>query len=231
MRCLVFALLCLVTAPAALAAPVCTALPASDLKLSPLLVDMVDQEIAPPEQIARLSVGESGHAPHPLLAVRYTFDSNVGFVHRLVPAKDGRVCAAPESITFGFGITRRRAVFAPEAASEPCIKSALLAHEAEHYRVVSAAIRAFLHQQEGPLARYVGELKARPAAGETAAKKALETGLLGASARLIEQFNRNEVARIREEIDSPVRLAALSASCDGRIGALERRIRGKETEL
>lgn len=185
MRCLVFALLCLITAPAALAAPVCTALPDSDLKLSPLSADTVEQEIAPPEHIARLSVGEPGHAPHPLLAVRYTFDSNVGLVHRLVPAKGGGFCAAPESVTFGFGITRRRAIFAPEAASEPCVKAALLAHEAEHYRVVSEAIRAFLHRQETPLARYLGELKARPAAGEIAAKKALETGLLGASARLV----------------------------------------------
>lgn len=225
------ACLCLAAWSAADAASECTGLPTSDLKLRPLSADAVEQEIAPPEQIARLSVGEPGHAPHPLLAVRYTFDSNVGLVHRLVPAKGGDFCAAPESVTFGFGITRRRAIFAPAAAAEPCVKSALLAHEAEHYRVVSEAIRAFLHRQEATLARYLGELKARPAAGETAAKKALETGLLGASARLIEKFNKNEVARIREEIDSPVRLAALSASCNGRIGALERRIRGKETEL
>jgi hypothetical protein len=231
MRCLVVALLCLITAPAAVAAPICTALPDSDLKLSPLSADTVDQEIAPTEQIARLSVGEPGHVPHPLLAVRYSIDSNVGLVHRVVPAKDGGFCAAPEAVTFGFGVTRRRAILAPEAAAEPCVKYALLAHEAEHYRVVSEGIRAFLYRQEAPLARYLGELKARPAAGETAAKKALETGLLGASARLIEKFNKNEVARIREEIDSPVRLAALSASCNGRIGALERRIRGKETEL
>ena len=230
MRCLVFALLCLITAPA-LAAAECTALPDSDFKLRPLSADTVDQETAPPEQIARLSVGEPGHVPHPLLAVRYSIDSNVGLVHRLVPAEGGGFCAAPEAVTFGFGVTRRRAIFAPEAASEPCIKAALLAHEAEHYRVVSEAIRVFLHRQEALLARHLGELKARPAAGETAAKKALETGLLGASARLIEQFNKNEVARIREQIDSPGRLAALSASCDGRIGALELNVRRGQAEL
>ena len=39
------------------------------------------------------------------------------------------------------------------------------------------------------------------------------------------------MARIREEIDSPGRLAALSASCDGQIGALERNIRRGEAEL
>ena len=213
------------------AAAECVGLPTSDLKLHPLSADTVDQETAPPEQIARLSVGEPGHVPHPLLAVRYSIDSNVGLVHRLVPAKGGGFCAAPESVTFGFGVTRRRAIFAPAADSEPCVKSALLAHEAEHYRVVSEAIRAFLYRQEASLARYLGELKARSAAGEIAAKKALETGLLGASARLIEQFNKGEVARIREEIDSPARLAALSALCNGRIGALERSTRRGGTEL
>jgi hypothetical protein len=231
MRCLVFALLCLITAPAALAAPECTTLPASDFQLRPLSADTVDQETASPEQIARLSPGGPDGAPHPLLAVRYTFDSNVGLVHRLVPAKGGGFCAAPEAVTFGFGITRRRAIFVPAAALDACVKSALLAHEAEHYRVVSEAIRAFLHRQEATLTRYLGELKARPAAGETAAKSAMESGLLGASARLIEQFNRNEVARIREQIDSPGHLAALSASCNGRIGALEHNIRRGEAEL
>lgn len=46
MRRLVFALFCLITAPAAVAAPVCTALPDSDLKLHPLPADMVEQELA-----------------------------------------------------------------------------------------------------------------------------------------------------------------------------------------
>lgn len=213
------------------AAAECVGLPTSDMKLHPLSVDSIDQEIAPPEEIARLSVGGPGRLPHPLLAIRYTIDSNVGLVHRLVPTNGGGFCAAPESVTFGFGVTRRRAIFVPAADSEPCVKSALLAHEAEHYRVVSEAIRAFLYRQEALLARYLGELKARPATGETAAKKALETGLLAASARLIEQFNENEVARIREEIDSSTQLAALGASCNGRLAELERNIRRRETEL
>lgn len=231
MRGLVFVWLCLMTAPAALAAPECIGLPASDFQLRPLSVDTVDQETAPPEQIARLSVGGPDRVPHPLLAVRYTFDSNVNLTHRLVPAKGGGFCAAPERTIFGFGVTRRRAILAPEAASEPCVKAALLAHEEEHYQVVSEAIRAFLRRQEAPLARYLRELTAQPADGEDEATKALETGLLGANARLIEQFNKNEVAWIREQIDSPVQLAALSASCNGRVDALERRTRRGETEL
>lgn len=223
--------LCLTASSEVFAAPGCAELPPSDLKLHPLSVDYIDQEIATPEEIARLSNAKNARPPHPLMAVRYAIDSNVGLVHRLVPADDGGFCDSPETVVFGFGITRRRVLLTPEAASEPCVKSALLAHEAENYRVVGEAIRGFLHQQEAALARQLRELKAQRGAGEISAKGAMETGLLDASARLLELFNKNEAGRIREQIDSPVRLSALGASCNGRIADLERRLFNAERPL
>lgn len=223
------ALMLLAGAPGAFAVP-CAGLPATDLRLQPLSVDDVHDEVAPATEIARLSTTIRGDTPHPLMAVRYTLDSNVMPVHRLVPATGGGFCNAPEKVVFGFGVTRRRVILTPEAATEACVKSALLAHEEDHYRFVREAIRVFLQEQRGVLAGKLQELKAQRMADEGSAKQAMEAGLLGANARLIQQFNK-DVGRIREVIDSPAQLAALGASCNGRVAELEHSVRHKEREL
>ncbi len=223
------ATLLLLAAPGAFAVP-CAGLPPTDLRLQPLSVDHVDEEVVPAAEIARLSTAIRGEVPHPLMAVRYTMDSNVAPVHRPVPAPGGGFCNAPERVVFGFGVTRRRVILAPEAATEACVKSALLAHEEEHYRFVREAIRAFLQEQKEALAGKLQELKRQPAVDEASARQAMEVGLLGASALLIQQFNKN-VGQIREAIDSPTQLAALGASCNGRVAELERSIRRGEREL
>ncbi|MGE3279996.1 MAG: hypothetical protein AB7O13_03155 [Alphaproteobacteria bacterium] len=218
-----------IAAPSAFAASPCGELPPTDLQLQPLSVEDIQEEIAPAEKIAQLSTVIRGDAPHPLMAVRYVMDSNVAPVHRLVPAPGG-YCDAPKRVVFGFGVTRRRVILTPEAASESCVKSALLAHEADHYRFVREAIREFLQGQEEAVARKLEQLKAQRATDEDSARRAMEAGLLGVSAQLIQQFNQN-VGRIREMIDSPAQLAALSASCNGRVAELEGRARRREREL
>lgn len=50
------------------------------------------------------------------MAVRYVMDSSVAIVHRVVPAADGKFCAAPEQVVFNFGVTRRRVILVPQAA-------------------------------------------------------------------------------------------------------------------
>ena len=224
------AIMLLIAAPGAFAASPCGELPPTDLKLQPLSSDDIQEEVAPADKIAQLSTTIRGDAPHPLMAVRYVMDSNVAPVHRLVPAPGGGFCNAPERVAFGFGVTRRRVILAPEAASESCVKSALLAHEADHYRFVREAIREFFQGQEEAVARKLEELKAQRTTDEDAARRAMEAGLLGVSAQLIQQFNQN-VGRIREAIDSPAQLAALSASCNGRVAELEGRVRRGEREL
>jgi hypothetical protein len=106
----------------ALAAPDCTDLPSSDLKVERISVERIDEEIAPPEEIARLSSTGEARAPHPLMAVRYSIDSTAAVVHRLVPTANGGFCDAPEGVVFRFGISRRRVILAAEAAAEPCVK-------------------------------------------------------------------------------------------------------------
>jgi hypothetical protein len=224
------ALMLVMTAPGAFAAAPCAELPPTDLRLQPLSVDDVHEVVASANEIARLSTVIREDVPHPLMAVRYAIDSNVAPVHRLVPAIAGGFCNAPETVIFGFGVTRRLVVLASQAMSDSCIKSALLAHEAEHYRLVSEAIRTFLQEKEAELAEQLRELKAQRAADEVSAKSTMETGLLSASARLMEEFTQ-EARQIREQIDSPSRLAELSASCHGRIDALERSVRHGERKL
>lgn len=223
------AIMLLIAAPSAFAASPCGELPPTDLKLQPLSADAIQEEVAPADKIAELSTVIRGAAPHPLMAVRYVVDSNVSPVHRLVPAPGG-YCDAPERVVFGFGVVRRRVIFTPEAASESCVKSALLAHEEEHNRFVREAIRKFLQGQEETIAHKLEELKAQRAPDEDSARRAMEAGVLGVSAQLIQQFYKN-VGPIRETIDSPAQLAALSASCNGRVGELEGRVRRGEREL
>jgi hypothetical protein len=141
--------------------------------LSPLMLCLAvsSEALASPEEIARLSSTGDARAPHPLMAVRYSIDSTAAVMHRLVPTANGGFCDAPERVLFRFGISRRRVLLTPEAAAEPCVKSALLAHEAEHNRVAGDTIRTFLDRQEAELAQVLRQLKGRHARGKDAAKK------------------------------------------------------------
>ena len=201
----------------------------TDLKLEPIYIDHIEQEIAPPEEIARLSIAGAGPTPHPLMAVRYTIDGTVAVMHRVLRAEGEGFCAAPETVVFRFGVGSRRVILARSAAAEPCVTSALLAHEAEHYWFVSAVIRPFLRQREAELEQQLRDLKAGRARDEDSAKRTIEVGLFGATARLIEEFNLNEIDKVRELVDSPARLTLLSASCNGRIAELERSVAHDES--
>jgi hypothetical protein len=49
----------------------------------------------------------------------------------------------------------------PEADAEPCVRSALLAHEGQHDRTLEEAIHAFIQQHRQELAQELAELKAK----------------------------------------------------------------------
>ena len=223
--------LCLAVSSGALAAPECAALPAAQPELRAVSVDHIDQETAAPDEIARLAMTGNGPAPHSLMAVRYVIDTNVAVVHRVVKTADGGFCDAPETVVFRFGVIRRRVVLVPEAAADPCVRAALLAHEAEHERIVRQAIGGFLHEHQAELVQRLAHLKQQRARDANAAKNVMEAGLMDAITRLFERFKQNEVGRIRNLVDSPDRLKDLGASCDGRIAELERSVGRGEKEL
>lgn len=196
----------------------------TDLRLEPIYVAHIEQEITPLDEIARLLTRGPSPIPHPLMAVQYSMDSTVGVIHRVVRAEGEGFCAAPETVILRFGVGRRRVLLSPQAAAEPCIASALLEHEAEHYWFLSDVIRPFLRQYEAEWEKQLRDLKAEQARDEDSAKRTLEESLFAAAAQLIEEFSRNEVAKVRDLVDSPARLRILSASCNGRIAELERSV-------
>ena len=230
-RLLLAVCLWLIVQSRALAATECPALPAGKPELMPLSADQIDQETAAPEEVARLSITGNGPAPHPLMAMRYVIDTNVAVVHRVVKTADGGFCDAPETVVFRFGVIRRGVVLVPQAAADPCVRDALLAHEAEHNRIVRDAIGAFMHEHQAELAERLVHLTQQRARDANAAKKAMELGLMDAITRLFELFKQNEVGRIRNLVDSPDRLQDLGTSCDGRIAELERSVRRDGKDL
>jgi hypothetical protein len=61
-------------------------------------------------------------------------------------------------------VVRREVFVAPEAAREPCVRAALLAHEGEHNRMVDDAVSAFIRQHRAEFGRKLAELKRTVAA-------------------------------------------------------------------
>jgi len=60
------------------------------------------------------------------------------------PRRKEGFCDAPEAVLIGFGAVTRHLFMTPEAAAEPCVRSALLAHEGRHDRTLDEAIHAFI---------------------------------------------------------------------------------------
>src|SRR6266446_3288140 len=163
----------------------CADLRQSDLKFYRLSADHVTEHIATPGEIARFAAS-SGQArpPHPLMAVVHAIDTEIAVVHRLVASPERGYCDAPETVLVGLGVVTREVFVAPEAAREPCVRAALLAHEGEHDRVLGKAVPVFIQQHRAELALELAELKRTVAADQAAAIRAFDTGLKASFARM-----------------------------------------------
>jgi hypothetical protein len=201
----------------------CADLPQSDLKFYQLSSDHVTEHIATTTEIARLAAS-SGQArpPHPLMAVVDTIDTEVAVVHRLVASPESGYCDAPKTVFVGLGVVSREVFVVPEAAGEPCVRAALLAHEGEHDRILGKAVPTFIQQHRAELAQKLAELKRTRAPDQAAAVQAFEAGLKVSVARMLSRFKEEQVARVRQTIDSAGRLAELRRACNGRLGKLEK---------
>jgi hypothetical protein len=205
------------------AAEECADLPQSDLKFYQLSSDHVTEHIATTTEIARLAAS-SGQArpPHPLMAVVDAIDTEVSVVHRLVASPEKGYCDAPETVLVGLGVVSRAVFVAPEAAREPCVRAALLAHEGEHNRIVDETVPAFIRQHRAELGRKLAELKRTGAPDQAAAVRAFEAGLKESVASMAAKFKEELGEHVRQSIDSARRLAKLSGACNGRLGKLEK---------
>ena len=200
----------------------CADLPQSALKFYRLSADHVTEHIATPGEIARLAASAGQAPPHPLMAVVDAVDTEVAVVHRLVGSPGRGYCDAPETVLVGLGVVRREVFVTPEAAMEPCVQAALLAHEGEHNRMVDDAVPAFIRQHRAELGRKLAELKRTVAPDQAAAVHAFEAGLKVSVARMAAIFKEELRERVRHSIDSASRLAKLRGTCNGRLGKLEK---------
>lgn len=125
----------------------------------------------------------------------------------------------------------RQVFMTPEAAAEPCVRSALLAHEGRHDRTLDEAIHVFIQQRRGKLAPEIAELKDKRASDQGAAVKAFEAGLATLTTRMMKEFKEEQVTRIRRSVDTDARLAELRRPCHGRLGELEESARHDGQEM
>jgi hypothetical protein len=194
------ALVTLTLFPFGVAAQECSELPRSELTVYRLAADHVTEHTATPGEIARLwtASGKGGPAPHALMAIVNEIETKLAVVHRLVGSPEGGFCDAPEAVLIGFGAVSRHVFMAPAAAMEPCVRSALLAHEGQHERMLEEAVHAFIQQHRQELAQELVELKGKRASDQGAAAKAFETGLEISMARMLNEFKQEQVDRIRQ---------------------------------
>jgi hypothetical protein len=209
--------------PKIAAAQECADLPQSELKFYRLSADHVTEHIATTTEITRLAVS-LGQAwpPHPLMVVVDAIDSEVAVVHRLLASPETGYCDAPETVIVGIGVVSREVFVAHEAAREPCVRAALLAHEREHDRIAGEAVPTFIRQHRAELALQLAELKRAGAPDQATAVKAFEAGLKVSVARMVARFKKELVERVRQSIDTASRLAQLRGACKGRLGKLEK---------
>jgi hypothetical protein len=179
-RLCVFVLMAIGNPVPIVAAQVCADLPQSDLNFYRLSADQVTEHIATTGEIARLAASsDQAWPPHPLMAVVDAVDTEVAVVHRLVASPERGYCDAPETVLVGLGVVSREVFVAPEAAREPCVRAALLAHEGEHNRILGEAVPAFIQQHRAELGRKLAELKRTGAPDQSAAVQALKLGSRG----------------------------------------------------
>lgn len=209
--------------PQLAAAQECADLPSSHLKVRRLSVDEVTEHAATPDEIDRVAAAFGDRrATHPLMLILNALETRAAAIHRVIQRGKSRYCDAPETVIIGFGVVRREVVIARDAEVDPCIRTALLAHEAEHDRMLGAAIQSFIQQRRSEIHDSFAVLKRIPALTRQSATQAFETGIATFLARMLKEFKEERLSRIKQTIDSAGRLAELSSACNGRLGELEK---------
>jgi hypothetical protein len=207
---LLFLLLAAPMVPTRAWAADCTVPPV--LQLRPIDAAPVIEHKVSPAAIEQLS---GAPPPHALMAMGYAVDNQIG----IAPA-DAASCAAGVTVIIRFGIVRRDLFLVSAASDNPCIRQALLAHEAAHSRIIAAGAARFLEQQRVPLTAALDGLWA------TAPEPArLEAGLFGVLRRLAAEFGAEMRGPLRKAGDNPAALADLAGACHGAVGDLDRAIR------
>lgn len=179
----------------------------------------VTEHIVAAADIRKLSASPERHA---LMALSYRLVSQVAIVRD--PADDRAEACGPLEVVVTFGVGRRDVFLAREAASSPCIRSALLAHEREHDRITTRAARAFVDRRRAQLLRVIAAALGPPA-GDPTLSTSFQDAVLRALRQLSAEFGADIRGPLRTAADTPAALAGLAAACKGALGALDRAVR------
>jgi hypothetical protein len=214
-------------ANAGAATPACRNLPGSKLRLYSTEPTTIEEHPVTPSELDRIAheigVSTAARTAHPLMLIIAEFDAQIAMLPRVVEARsDGGTvyCNAPSAVAIGLGVVRPRVFLIEAAAAEPCIRSALLDHAAEHSRALENAAKIFFQQQRETFAARLRELKQAPAPDQESAITAFKLGLKSFLAGMVKQF-ASEMERLPDEVDTPERLEALRDACGGKVREME----------
>ena len=178
---LLFVLLIVRSASAATA---CRGLPASTLRVYSVRPAGTEQLSASYNEINRiarsLDLPAAERAAHPLMLITIQVDTRVTITPRVLEQQSNGeqfYCNAPTVVSVGFGVIRRRIYLVDTAVAVPCVRSALLAHAAEHSRALETEIETYIRQIREDFRARVKQLKQTSAPDRASAVKAFNSGL------------------------------------------------------
>ena len=214
----------------AFSALACRDLPGSKLRLHSAQPIKTEEQSATRSEIDRIGlengVSSAAQAAHPLMLLANELGTEVSVLHRTIEARNGgelAYCDAPKSVEFRLGIVGRKVFLEEHAAADPCVRRALLEHEAEHRRALDKSVITFLQKRREELVERRRELKQTPAPDRTSAINALEAGLKSFFVTMVREF-KNDMERSREGVDTPRRLQKLRNACGGKVRELEQQL-------
>jgi hypothetical protein len=223
-------ILSLLIAGSASAGQVCRDLPESKLRLYSAHPIKTEEHLATRSEMDRIAleigVSAAARAAHPLMLIATELGTQVSVLHRTIQALnrgEPAYCDAPKSVEFGLSIVGRKVLLEETAAADPCVRSALLEHEAEHSRALYRAIKVFIRQRREELAARLRELKQTPAPDRASATNALEADLKSFLVTMVQPF-KNEMERSRAGVDTPERLEELRNACGGKVRKMEQEL-------
>jgi hypothetical protein len=143
--------------------------------------------------------------------------------HRTIKSGDTSgvtYCDAPTEVNVGFGSYKRTAILWRSAASDGCVRDALLKHYEQHRHAFDATVRRFVLEWQPELQSRLETLKSTAYPDRAAAIAGFEQGLrsllAGITGLLEEALDRS-----REEIDRQPHLEELRRQCDGKLRDME----------
>ena len=203
------------------ASSVCSALPSSSLRLYDIKTVAVEEVLVPAAALDAAAIpDERLVSRHTMMLTSVDLAALSQITHRIIPQSDGTFCDAPSLVSLGFGISRRVAYLARDAAADACVRAAMLDHEAAHTKLLEETIDRFIDRQGDSLQRGMLALKQMPAPTASLAQVRWEAGVQFLTTDARRQL-RDELRAAIARADDALSLAALEDSCDGKLRLLQ----------